>query len=205
MEKDNKSTVIVTGGQCKITNQLKSYANSSYVIAADSGYDTCKALEIVPNLLVGDMDSVSAVPTDVELYRVKSEKDFTDTMLAVGIALERGTESITVIGGGGGRADHWLSNVFLLESLCDKGVRGKLCDGENEIFILKDSEDKIPKGVRYFGLLALEDSTVTVTGCKYPLFEHKLTRSLPYAVSNEVTDEFATVQVKGKIIVSITL
>ncbi len=201
---DTKHFVIITGGECKADGIPDGIADNAYIIAADSGYDTAKRIGITPDLLVGDMDSIRDVPSGVETLRVKAEKDDTDTMLAISIAKEKGARSITVIGGAGGRADHWLSNVFMLEALADEGMDARLMDGVNEIFVLTDGCVKIPNRGGYFGMLALEDSVVTAKGCKYPLEDHLLRRTLPYAVSNEVTSDFAEINVKGKIIVTVS-
>ena len=201
---EKKHFVIITGGECKAEGIPSSVAENAFVIAADSGYDTAKRLGIKVDLLVGDMDSVKSIPSGVDTVRVKAEKDDTDTMLAIGIAKDKGAEKITVIGGAGGRADHWLSNIFMLEALADEKIDTCLTDGVNEIRVISDGSIKIPNNGGYFGLLALEDSTVTATGCKYPLHDHLLRRQLPYAVSNEVTADFAEITVHGKLIVTVS-
>lgn len=199
-----KHFVIITGGECKTEGISSAFADDVFVIAADSGYDTAVKLGITPDLLVGDMDSIRAVPDSVETLRVKAEKDDTDTMLAISIAKEKGAERITVVGGAGGRADHWLSNIFMLEALADEGIDACLMDGINEIRAVCNGTLTIPKNDGYFGILALDDSTVTVTGCKYPLTDSPLRRQLPYAVSNEVTADYAEIAVRGKVIVTVS-
>lgn len=201
---EKKHFVIITGGECKAEGISSSIAENAFVIAADSGYDTAKKLGIKVDLLVGDMDSVKSIPSGVDTVRVKAEKDDTDTMLAIGIAKDKGAEKITVIGGAGGRADHWLSNIFMLEALTDENIDACLTDGVNEIRVISDGSIRIPNSGGYFGLLALEDSAVTATGCKYPLKDHLLRRQLPYAVSNEVTADFAEITVHGKVIVTVS-
>ena len=201
---EKKHFVIITGGECKAEGIPSSVAENAFVIAADSGYDTAKRLGIKVDLLVGDMDSVKNIPIGVNTVRVKAEKDDTDTMLAIGIAKDKGAEKITVIGGGGGRADHWLSNIFMLEALTDEKIDTCLTDGVNKIRVISDGSIRIPNSGGYFGLLALENSTVTATGCKYPLKDQLLRRQLPYAVSNEVTADFAEITVHGKLIVTVS-
>lgn len=196
--------VIITGGECRLDGIPANIADGSFVIAADSGFDTAKRLGISPALLVGDMDSISSVPQGVELYRVKAEKDVTDTMLAVDIALERGGREIIIIGGAGGRADHWLSNILMLEAYAERGIDIRLVDGTNEIFVLCDGSVQIPKCGGYFGILALSDCTVTETGCKYPLERAVLRRNMPYAVSNEVVDDFARITVEGHAVITVS-
>ncbi len=200
----DNSFVIITGGECRTESIPASIADGAFVIAADSGYDTARRIGITPSLLVGDMDSLRSTPENVECIRVKPEKDDTDTMLAIDIALERGAEKITVIGGAGGRADHWLSNIFMLEALTLRGVDARLVDGQNEIRVVCDGKLTIPKNDGYFGILALDDCTVSATGCKYPLDSSPLRRTLPYAVSNEVTSEFAELTVKGHAVVTVS-
>ena len=193
--------VIICGGECRTEKIPRKIFENSYVIAADSGYDTARKLGVTPDLLVGDMDSISEIPTGVEIYRVKAEKDDTDTMLDISIAKERGAREIILVGGGGGRLDHLLSNVFMLESLADEGIRHRMYDGTNEVFVLSNGEATLENRSGYFGLIALEDSVVTAIGCKYPLSEATLKRTLPYAVSNEVTDTESKIKVRGKVIV----
>jgi thiamine pyrophosphokinase len=199
-----KKFVIIIGGECETSGIPSDIFDGAFIIAADSGYDTAKKLGVVPHLLVGDMDSISEVPSDVEIYRVKAEKDDTDTMLAISIARSRGADEIILVGGGGGRLDHLLSNIFMLESLADEGIRHRMYDGINEAFVLSDGEVTLRKLGGYFGLIAIEDSTVSASGCKYPLSEAPLKRILPYAVSNEVIGTEAKISIKGKVIVILT-
>lgn len=197
-----KKIAIICGGECRCEGISAELFENSFVIAADSGYDTAKKLGVTPDLLVGDMDSIVQVPDDVPVHRVKAEKDDTDTMLAADIACGMGAAEINVVGGGGGRADHLLSNVFLLEALVRRGVKAALHDGINSIRFVSDGTVRLANKGGYFGILALEDSTVSACGCKYPLKDAILTRSHPYAVSNEVTEEYAVVTVKGKVLIT---
>lgn len=202
MDEKTKSFAVICGGECKVENIGTEIFENSFVIAADSGYHTAKALGVTPDLLVGDMDSIAEIPENVPIHRVKAEKDDTDTMLAVSIALDMGAREISIVGGGGGRADHLLSNVFLLESLAERGVKAQLHDGINSIRFVRNGTVRIANKGGYFGILALEDSIVTAEGCKYPLKDALLTRAHPYAVSNEVTGEYCDVTVRGCAIIT---
>ncbi len=198
----DKKVVIITGGDCRTSGIDKDIFPDSYVIAADSGYETAVKLGIKPDLLVGDFDSLKAKVKDesIPVVRVRPEKDDTDTMLAISKALEKGATDIYIVGGAGGRADHWLSNIFMLEYLIDNGVRGVLTDGINTIRIIEDTEFEIPRTDGYFGIIALEDSTLSITGSKYDVSDIRLKRNFPFAVSNEVTADKAKISLKGKAI-----
>lgn len=171
------------------------------VIAADSGYDLCFSLGIEPDIVLGDMDSVKSPPGvsfGGKIIVVPSEKNDTDTMLAVKYALDAGYADIIIIGGLGGRADHTLSNIFILEYIYNRGCRGMLTDGLNRIMYLKNGSVRVEKSdYRYFSLLAADRVCrgVNVTGCKYPLCCAVLNREEQYAVSNEVLSDAAVISV----------
>jgi len=202
---DNKNkrplrAVIFTGGECTPEKISAEDLSGDLYIAADSGQNTARRCGIQVHLLVGDFDSSAApdAPQGTQIVRVPAEKDDTDTMLACRMAVENGASDITVIGGTGGRIDHTLSNLFLLESLKAQGITARLTDGCNRIRVLSDEECTITKGeFHYFSLLATEDASVSVSGCRYPLDNAPLRRTLPYAVSNEITDKCAHISVQG--------
>ncbi len=193
--------LIITGGYINFENLHIKRADFSLVLAADSGYSAAKKLGLVPDVVLGDFDSLGEkIKDNVCVVTVPAEKDDTDTMLACNVAIERGYSDIIIIGGTGGRADHFLANVFFLEALCDRGVRAILTDGENTLRILKNETVNISRSNGYFSVFALDDCTVTLSGCKYPLSEYRLKRTNPFAVSNEVIDNYAEITVNGKLV-----
>ena len=195
-----KNALIFTGGYLNMKKVAVDPTNFDLILAADSGYLHAKKMHITPHIVLGDFDSAPIPQTNAELLQVSAEKDVTDTMLACTVAIERGATKLTILGGTGGRADHFLSNLFLLESLCDKGIAVSLTDGENTLRILQDETVQVPNRGGYFSLFALDTCTVTLQGCKYPLTDFVLSRANPFAVSNEVVGETATVSVIGKAI-----
>ena len=195
-----KKALIFTGGYLNMSTTALTPADFDLILAADSGYLHAEKLHITPQIILGDFDSAPVPQTSAELFQVPVEKDETDTMLACRVAMERGATELLILGGTGGRADHFLSNLFLLEALCDQGISAVLSDGENTLRILQDETIQIPNFGGYFSLFALDTCTVTLQGCKYPLTDFVLTRTNPFALSNEVAGESATVTVIGKAI-----
>ena len=199
MDKSPLTAVIFTGGHCSAEHLTPDDLRGDLCIAADAGRLTAERCGVQPDLIAGDFDS-SALPENspVPIIRVPAEKDDTDTMLACDLAIERGAAKIRIIGGTGGRIDHTLSNVFLLENLHLRGVRAILCDGDNRVRLIRNESLRLSHGrFRYFSLIALDDAFATLTGCKYPLEDAPLKRSLPYAVSNEITADEAKITVRG--------
>ncbi|MBQ7827758.1 MAG: thiamine diphosphokinase [Clostridia bacterium] len=193
--------LIITGGDCASDVFLPEH---ELCIAADSGFDTAKRLGVFPDIIIGDFDSVAEFPTEYadsvsgrksEIIKHPAQKNETDTMLAASFAVERGGTELYIIGGLGGRADHTMSNVFLLEKLKSDGVPAVLTDGDSELRVIVGGEETtLPHGeYKYFSTLALDETVISVTGCAYPLDHSTLTRAEAYAVSNEPLSCGATV------------
>ena len=192
------TALIFTGGYCNTERFSPEDLRADLVIAADAGQITARRIGITPDILVGDFDSSPLPSSDFhgEIIQVPAEKDQTDTMLACDIAIERGAKHLRILGGTGGRIDHSLSNIFLLESLSQRGVCAVLCDGDNRLrFLYREKIDLPASGYRYFSLFALDTACVSISGCKYSLHDALLSRAHPYAVSNEITGDFASIAV----------
>lgn len=192
---------IYTGGEIHPENITEHPRGDDLTIAADSGFHNARACGDRVRLLVGDLDSIGAYKLDkqTEVVQVPAEKDVTDTQLAVQVALERGADELVIIGGFGGRADHMLSNLSLLEDLSARGIRAVMLDGNNRARFLRSTSALIPRsGYRYLSLIAVDPVVkgVTVEGCKYPLKNARLTRPFQYAVSNEIEGNCALVSVR---------
>lgn len=193
--------LIITGGECSPDVILPEH---ELCIAADSGFDTAMRLGVFPHIIIGDFDSVAELPTEYadpvsgrksEIIKHPAQKNETDTMLAASFAVDRGATELYIVGGLGGRADHTMSNVFLLEKLKEGGIPAVLTDGNSELRVIVGGEKShLPYGeYKYFSTLALDTAEISVAGCAYPLDHSTLTRAEAYAVSNEPLDCGATV------------
>ncbi len=207
----SRNFYIFTGGTVfadTLSDLSVTVSGDDFVIAADSGYLTARHFSVKPHMLLGDLDSLdrSAVSdtelSELEKIIVPSIKDDTDTQLAVDTAISRGAEKIVIIGGLSGRLDHTLSSVFILEYIAERGIECIMTDGRNRVHILcADGEPKrlsVNRGYKYLSLVALTDKCegVSVSGVYYPLMSVELTRKYSYAVSNEITSEFAEISLE---------
>lgn len=178
---------------------------NSYIIAADSGYSAAIDMGFTPNLTVGDFDSLKDVKPSVgEIMTVSAEKDDTDTMLAVKIALERGYRSITIAGAIGGRLDHTFANIQTLAYINSHSGYGRLV-GENDIaeLIGEGSYSYKRNDGMYLSLFSYGSSAVvTIRGAKYRLDNYRLDNTFPLGVSNEIIDdECSIIVLEGQVLV----
>lgn len=179
--------------------------SDSFVIAADNGYSILKRLELSPNILLGDFDSLTGtIPDNCEIITAPSEKDDTDTMLAVKTALSRGYTDITIAASIGGRLDHTFANIQTLAYINSNGGTGKLL-GENDIvYFLNKGTHIFPKlDNMYFSVFSYtETAEISLSGTKYPLNNYCLTNKFPLGVSNEIIKNEAELTLNnGQVIV----
>ena len=170
---------------------------SAFILCADSGLHLAEHLHRTPDLVLGDFDSLGAVPEHLPHMTVPVEKDDTDTMLAVRVALERGFRDIRIYGGFGGRLDHTIANLQTLEYLRLHGADGLVC-GVRDCARMLCSGESLQLKQRPDWSLSLfawsercED--ISVSGAFYPLSHGTLTRSFPLGVSNHITAESAEI------------
>lgn len=193
---------VYVGGEIFTEGILDHPKGDDLKISADCGYSNAKRLGAVPDFAVGDFDSadLSELPRETEVIEVPAEKDFTDTQLAVEVAIERGASSITIIGGLSGRLDHTMANLSLLERLWTIGIRAVITDGKNRVRYIERTSELVPfGGFKYLSIIAAdrEAKGVSLEGCKYPLKNAKLSRTNnSFTTSNEILKNCALVSVK---------
>ena len=165
----------------------------SLVICADGGYKHARRLGIVPDIFLGDNDSFAAeIPDGVEHVIYPPEKDKTDTNIAVDYAIGRGADEIVLIGGIGGRIDQEFTHFCLMEYALKRGVRLKMIDDINEIwmesepFTLKKSDCR-KKYVSFFAYGGRVEN-FSVKGLKYEAEGMSLDPGLVQASSNEFAE-----------------
>lgn len=167
-------------------------------IAADSGIETALKLNINPNILIGDFDSVDSADlnrfagTDnTEIIKYPAEKDDTDSMLAIKYSLERGYKNIMIIGGLDGRIDHTLANLFHLKYINKCGGFGSITNGYNRIMYLSESKVKIYKNYKYISVMPVSSEIrgVTLRGFRYCLTNARVRFEEPYTICNEISDD----------------
>ncbi len=170
------------------------------VIAVDGGYRELERLCVKPDFIVGDFDSLGAVPHGENVTVLPCEKDVTDMFTAVNIGIEKGCGLFYIYGGTGGRLDHTIANIQLLKYFAEKGVSLVFYgDGFAVAAVRNGSMTLSGKNGGYVSVFSLSDSSqgVTLRGLKYGLENHTLTSAFPLGVSNEFTEKTAEISVEN--------
>lgn len=180
-----------------------------YVIAVDGGLSYCGILNVEPDKIIGDFDSVSekekeAIRSLQEqvpglVMELPVEKDDTDMLAALKYGLELGYTDFRIYAGTGGRFDHTLANIQCLLYLKNHGTTGYLVDGTGMILVIQNEAVHFRKELEgYLSLFSLgkEAKGVTLRGLKYPLENYTLTNDYPIGISNEFIGEESSIQVE---------
>ena len=175
-------------------------APGDLVIAADGGYLACQRAGIVPDLLLGDFDSLLEQPDFGNILQVPVEKDDTDTFLAAKYGMEQGCRAFHIYGGTGGRLDHTLANLQLLVWLSQREARGYLYDETFTYTAITNGAITIPQGPEW-GLLSVfcmgpDARGVCERGVQGPLTDAVLTAGFPLGVSNHIIEAEARISVR---------
>jgi thiamine pyrophosphokinase len=172
------------------------------VIAADGGLRHTDALQIEPDVILGDFDSLGYIPKDSRVFPV--EKDDTDMMLAIRLGLQRGCRAFYLYGAmDGPRLDHTVANLQSLGYLAEHGAYGYLI-GRDYIATCLKGETLVfsdrAEGIVSVFCQGADARGVTLEGLQYPMENGTLTAHFPLGVSNHFIGRQARIRVKEGIL-----
>ena len=207
-------TLIVSGGNVEKDSFNEIYLNNKfdYIIASDRGLEILDKLNIRPDYIIGDFDSIDKkvlnkyINLDVIIKELNPEKDYTDTHMAIKLAIELESTYITILGAIGTRLDHTISNINILKEALDKNIECKIIDNKNEIQLInKKTILKKDNNYKYISLIPLTTKVegITLKGFKYQLSNAVLEIGHSIGVSNEQIDEMAEIDFKKGILILI--
>ena len=215
--------IIVTGGPlpdeaAAIIRKRAESTDEAVIIACDSGADFLAKHNIIADMVVGDMDSITAAGLDyidannifVEKYPI--EKDWTDTEIALGKASEG---DILLVCPLSGRIDHVIANLGLVLKMKSAGKDVVITDGITYCYPLS-GEDSVTTDITSFGgnaavsLIPCDFSSpvkgVTTKGLYYSLSDAELFAGSSFSFSNHPTAETPeiTVSIRDGLLLVVT-
>lgn len=205
-----KTVVVITGAAPLDRRAVAAAPGDAIVVAADGGLDHARAAGIDPSVLVGDLDSVTALglawaSEHTTVVRHPVDKAATDTELAISYAAGLGPDRILLLAGQGDRLDHAVAALGALGSPELVGV-GHLEAwwGGDQLRVVHgpgSAELDLPAGTT-FSVLAMHGGAggVTVGGARWPLQDHDLGPLVGLGVSNLAETTPVTVDVASGVL-----
>jgi len=201
--KNMRRTIIFVNGNLSDLSQAKKIIKKTdFLIAVDGGASHFKKLKLIPNLVIGDMDSISReqrflFPT----IKYPRKKDKTDFELAIDYCLKNKFQEIIIFGILGDRIDHMMANIFLIAKLqatsCKLQI--KIIEGNKEIFVL--NKEIIIKGKigDEISIIPVSEKLegITTEGLYYRLIDDTLEFGTTRGVSNVMKETSAKITASG--------
>ena len=197
------SCLIISGGRFAVVQDQ--ILKADFVIACDSGLDHADRYGILPDIVLGDFDSLSDKNKDrlskgeFKIMRYPKEKDDTDTALAMKHALDLGCKDIRMVSVFGNRMDHSIANIQTAHYGAEHGAMIRMYDEDTEIIVFSGTEVTVTAREGYgLSVFALSDTCrgVSIKGTRYEIEEAELVNSFPLGQSNEFKGKEAVITVK---------
>ncbi|MBU0475119.1 MAG: thiamine diphosphokinase [Bacteroidetes bacterium] len=201
-----KSCIIIANGDSPKRGVIKYLQNNGAksIIAADGGANSAYKLEIVPNYIIGDFDSIK--PKVKEYFSDKSEiiyinqQDDTDVEKALKFAIKNHYKTVYLLGGTGDRLDHSICNLGIVLKFYNK-IRIIIIHGKTILFPYSTDIKLKTIPNETISLYAFNDKTIiTSYGLKYPLKDSTLLFGEKESTSNVAVEDEINLKIKGGII-----
>lgn len=181
------------------------------VIACDAGLEHCLQVDLRPDYIVGDFDSLDPEYLDMvneirenepdKVITLPCEKDDTDTLRALRLGLDKGYRDFRIYGAlGGERVEHTIANIQCLIFLKEHGAKGYLLDDVSMTTVIcNETVELNAQMTGYLSVFAVNGRAagVTLKNLKYELEDETVTSGYPVGVSNEFIGKSAEVTVKN--------
>lgn len=188
--------LILLGGNLNVTDRLRRQIEGARVIAADSGIRHAETLDVVPELWLGDFDSVPVLVPDrfssVPKLEFPVDKDQTDGELAIAEARDRGASRLILAGAfGGPRSDHAHLHLTAALRAAEQDIDVLLTSGlEEAVPVTSEPRRHEFADGTLFSVLGFTALTgLTISGAKWPLTNQEVPFGSSLTLSNEVNGD----------------
>jgi len=203
--------IVFAGGELEYTEFYRHLAlDADFIICCDSGSNHAHNLDIVPNLIIGDLDSIdNNVLTKFKSLHVEFQvfppaKDATDLELAIETAKQYNPHEITILGGFGGRVDHLFGNVNVLIAAAISGIKIAMLDLHTKITVIQKTAEIMKEDYEYISLIPLTKAArVTTCGLEYPLYGDTLEMWSTRGISNKFSSDIAAITLESGLLLAI--
>ena len=199
-----RALIFLHGNKPNVANIKKTVKKSDTIICADGGAEYALEAGLVPEIVLGDFDSLplkyqkKLIELGTSLQEFPTEKDFTDSELAVNYALAHGYRDLVLFGVVGTRIDHFLANITYLSKKSQDGIKVIIIDNAQIIYLVSYELDLLGKKGDTVSLIPIEKDAdgVTTRGLKWELYNERLLFGATRGVSNEFIKSKAHISIK---------
>ena len=195
-----KRCIIITALVDCALSEIYKKQEGDYIICADGGIDVAEENDIIPDIVLGDLDSTDCVDKKYKFKRFPKEKDDTDTCLCLKYGLSLGYRDFIIIGGIGGRLDHTYANIQTLSYALAQGADARILSKDSVCRMLGAGKEYIipNKEGFYISLFSYSEKCegITIKGTKYCLENASIANSFPLGVSNEFEGDTAFIHIE---------
>jgi len=201
----NRILIFANGELPDIDKARAILKNDDFIICADGGTRHASALDLKPDLVIGDMDStekghlqkLQADGVSIELF--PRDKDETDLELAIQHAVERNPKELIIVAALGGRIDQIIANIALISNTQYATRNIKLDDGADEIFFCRDQVEVKGRSGDVVSLIPWQGSVsgVQTKNLKWHLNDETLYPEKTRGISNEMIADLANIKISS--------
>lgn len=201
-----KYAVLIVSGYIKNIDYYKDIIKkASLLVCSDGGANFLLNTDIIPNFIIGDLDSISKETLSyfenkkVIIKKYPTKKDKTDSEISIDIIVEQKIKEIVMIGAFGDRADHFLSNINLLYYADSKDTKMSILDENNEIILLNKEDNYIKTKIGQtisFVSISGEVKGISLSGFAYEIKDYDLENMNSILTSNIAKKEEVYVRIK---------
>lgn len=204
----NKKAIIVCNGSVNTKFLYTQLQKNDFLIAVDGGANKLIKTGFRPQIIIGDMDSISK--TAEKKFRgcqklvFQKEKDEVDLELALKFCVKKKFRKIIILGAIGSRADMTLTNIFLLAGL-PKNFFAKIVHENQEIFLAKKKqsiEGSVGERISFFAIKG-DVIGLSLKGTKYGLKNHDLEFGIGKGLSNEFKNKKIKISFKDGVLLCV--
>ena len=204
--------ILFANGELPEPNRIaERIRNEDFLIAVDGGLNHITSLGLMPDLIIGDMDSVDKEKLDqyrnknVKIEKHPVDKDQNDLELAIQAAVKMNPQIIWIVAALGKRIDQTLANIFLLTREDLVGIDTHLLDGKRDVFLIRKQANITGKTGQRVSLIPIHGPVkgVRTDGLQYPLENETLFPDQTRGISNRLTNKNARISIENGLLLCI--
>lgn len=197
-----KTALILGNGEPPSRELINQFiGGDTLLLCADGGADTARRYDLVPDYIVGDLDSISRASSagvdPTHIIRVDADNTGTDIQKVLRHAVDLGISEAVLLGFTGGRTDHLLWNLSVFKTFAEQ-IALRIVDEYCDLRL-------IGQRIRFRATIGQKISLcplngpvdgITTTGLKFALQNESLVPGLRDGISNEVVGDIIEIQVE---------